>query len=144
MRHEVFGKHLGRDKNQRAALFRGLIRSLVLQGSIVSTDAKIKSIKGLVDKLFVKAKKGDLASQNVLTSMIPQKDVSKRIMELVKGFKTRNSGFTETVRLGTRSGDGAMMVRMSLVNQPSAVSHQSSDEKEKKPAKIAVKKEVKK
>jgi len=132
VRHNVYGKHLGRDKNQRTALFRGLIRSLILQGYIVSTEAKIKSIKGLVDKLFVKAKKGDQASLNVLTRTIFQADVTKKIIELAKGFKTKNSGFTETVRLGMRQGDGSMMMRMSLINESSVVSRQPSDVKEEK------------
>lgn len=141
MRHNVYGKHLGRDKNQRMALFRGLIRSLVLQGSIVSTEAKIKAIKGLVDKLFVKAKKGDLASQNVLTRTIPQKEVTKKIMELAKGFKTRNSGFTETVRLGIRQGDGTMMMRMSLISEKPEEKPEKPEKKEKT---VAKKKESKK
>lgn len=117
MRHNVYGKHLGRDKNQRTALFRGLVRSLILQGSIVTTEAKVKAVKGLIDKLFTKAKKGDLASLNVLTRAIPQTEVSKKIMELAKDYKTRNSGFTQTVRLGARQGDGSMMVKMSLITE---------------------------
>lgn len=119
MRHNVYGKHLGRDKNQRTALFRGLIRSLILEGTITTTDAKVKSIKGLVDKLFTKAKKGDNASLNVLTKTLPQKEVSEKIIELAKKSKDRSSGFTETLRLGQRQGDGAMMVRMSLIDQSS-------------------------
>lgn len=127
MRHNVYGKHLGRDKNQRTALFRGLIRSLLLEGSITTTDAKVKAIKGLVDKLFTKAKKRDNASLNVLTKILPQKEVSEKLIELAKKSKDRSSGFTETLRLGQRQGDGAMMVRMSLIDQLSDLSSQSSD-----------------
>ena len=127
MRHNVYGKHLGRDKNQRTALFRGLIRSLVLEGSIITTEAKVKAIKGMVDKIFTKAKNGDIASQNVIVKTIPQKEVVKKIMELSKNIKDRNSGFCQTVRLGTRQGDGAMMMKMSIIGQSSAVSLQPSD-----------------
>ncbi|MFA5932786.1 MAG: bL17 family ribosomal protein [Microgenomates group bacterium] len=119
MRHNVYGKHLGRNKNQRTALFRGLIRALVLEGSIVTTEAKTKAIKGLVDKLFAKAKKGDTASQNVIVRTVPQKEVVKRMLELSKLMKNRNSGFTQTVRLGTRAGDGAMMMKMSIISDKS-------------------------
>ncbi|MDD2822740.1 MAG: bL17 family ribosomal protein [Candidatus Daviesbacteria bacterium] len=131
MRHNVYGKHLGRDKNQRTALFRGLIRSLVLEGSIVTTEAKVKAIKGLVDKLFTKAKKGDQASQNVITKTIPQKEVAKKIMELSKTMKTRNSGFCETVRLGERQGDGAMLMKMSIISEKSVKPEKSEDEEVK-------------
>lgn len=136
MRHNVYGKHLGRDKNQRTALFRGLIRSLVLEGSITTTDSKVKSIKGLVDKLFTKAKKGDNASLNVLTKTLPQKQVSEKLIELAKKSKDRTSGFTETLRLGQRQGDGAMMVRMSIIseNQKDSESQMKSDKSDKSDA----------
>jgi large subunit ribosomal protein L17 len=147
VRHNVYGKHLGRDTNQRTALFRGLIRSLVLEGSIVTTDSKVKSIKGLVDKLFTKAKKGDNASLNVITKTISQKDVSKKLIELSKNMKDRNSGFTETLKLGMRQGDGAMMVRMNIVgtskDQGSNEKEAPEKSEEKQKEKIETKKEKK-
>lgn len=141
MRHNVYGKHLGRDKNQRTALFRGLIRSLLLEGAITTTDAKVKSIKGLVDKLFTKAKKGDNASLNVITQTLPQKQVSEKLIELAKKSKDRTSGFTQTLRLGQRQGDGAMMVRMSLISDDqkdseNQIESDKSETKEKKTRKV--------
>lgn len=155
MRHNVYGKHLGRNKNQRTALFRGLIRALVLEGSIVTTEAKAKAIKGLVDKLFAKAKKGDNASQNVIIKNIPQKEVVKKILELAKTMKDRNSGFTQTVRMGTRPGDNAMMIKMSIIGgseksaksaEPEKVEEIESKKEVKieKPKKVASKKPVSK
>ena len=66
MRHKVYGKHLGRDKNQRTALFRGLVRSLFLQGSITTTDTKAKAVKGMVDRLITKSKDKTEASKRVI------------------------------------------------------------------------------
>ena len=51
MRHRVYGKHLGRDKDQRTTLFKGLVRSLFIHGTIQTSEAKAKAIKGLVDKV---------------------------------------------------------------------------------------------
>lgn len=120
MRHKVYGKHLGRDTNQRTALFRGLIRSLILHESITTTDSKAKSIKGLVDRVISKAKDSSNASQRVLESILPQKQVREKLLAgIVPQVQGRTSGFTQTVRLGRRLGDGAMMVKMSLIKEES-------------------------
>lgn len=116
MRHKVYGKHLSRDKNQRQALFKGLIRSLILQGSISTTEAKAKAIKGQVDKLITKAKLQTSGSLRVLESSVTQKDVYEKLTkEVVAAVGDRTSGFTQVVRLGQRAGDGAMMVKISLI-----------------------------
>ena len=128
MRHRVYGKHLGRDKNQRTALFRGLTRSLILQGHITTTEAKAKAIKGLLDRLISKSRENTPASRRVVESAVPQKEVSKKLFEeTAPSFPTRTSGFTRMVRLGIRAGDGAMMVRMSLISDKSAPIQSGSD-----------------
>ncbi len=55
MRHKVYGIHLGRDKNERAALFKNLVGSLILYGQIKTTQAKAKAIKGLIENLLKKS-----------------------------------------------------------------------------------------
>ncbi len=118
MRHKVYGKHLGRDKNQRTALFRGLVRSLILQGHLTTTEAKAKAIKGLVDRLISKGRENTNASRRVVESNLPQKEVSKKLLEeIAPSYKTRASGFTQVVRLGNRAGDGAMLVKMTLISE---------------------------
>lgn len=99
MRHNVNGKKLGRDKNERTALFKNLVRSLVLHGSITTTEAKAKAIKGLIDKTINQAKKSP----------------SLLYKEIIPRLRTRSSGYTSVVKLGSRQGDGAMMVKMSLL-----------------------------
>lgn len=101
MRHKVYGKHLGRDKNERTALFKNLIGSLILHGSITTTEAKAKAIKGLVDKKINQAKKG--------------KD--SRFKEIIPRLKNRTSGYISLIKLGPRQGDGAKMVKMSLLTK---------------------------
>ena len=138
MRHRVYGKKLSRSKNQRLALFRGLIRSLILQGTLTTTEAKAKAVKGSIDKLVTASRKNSSASLRLIQSAIVQTDVIKKLTdEITPKFKTRNSGFTSTVRLGTRQGDGAMMVKMSWSEEePSVVSRQTVDKKETKTTKI--------
>ena len=125
MKHNVYGKHLGRNKNQRQALFRGLVRSLFLQESITTTEAKAAAIKGLVDKLIAKARNGSNASKNVIFSALTQKEVSDKLLKsIAPRYGTRVSGFTNSVKLGILHGDGAMMVKIRLMEGDKEVQSQ--------------------
>lgn len=114
MRHNVYGAHLGRNKNQRTALFKGLVQSLILSESIQTTESKAKAVKGLVDKIINQAK--DTSTRRLVSQFLATKTTQdKLIKELLPRLKDRNSGYTSVVRMGMRQGDGAMMVKMSLL-----------------------------
>lgn len=57
MHHRNKGRILGRERNQRRALIKGLLASLVLHGRIMTTEAKAKETKNFIDQLVNKAKK---------------------------------------------------------------------------------------
>lgn len=114
MRHRVYGKKLARNKNERTALFRSLVQNLFWEESIETTEAKAKAIKGLVDKLITQAKSP--ATRYLVSQFLIQKKVSDKLFkELTPRMKDRSSGYTSTVKLGKRLGDGAMMVRINLL-----------------------------
>ena len=87
----------------------------------------------MVDTLIVKSKKGNEASKNAVLKTITQKNVLVKLTEVAKTFKDRNSGFTSLTKMGVRAGDGAMMVRMSLVGQSPAVSSSVKESTADKP-----------
>ena len=114
MRHRVYGKHLGRDKNQRTALFKNLVGALILHGSIETTETKAKAIKGLVDRIITQAKSKN--TQKLVASYLTQIKIQDKLFkEVVPAVSGRNSGYTSTVKLGRRLGDNAMKVRMSIL-----------------------------
>ena len=116
VRHRVYGKHLSRDKNQRTALFRSLVRSLITYGSITTTEPKAKAVKGLIDKIISKAK--NRQNRRLVTLFLTQKEISDRLVkQIVPAVGDRTSGYTSILRLGPRKGDNAMMVKMSLVGR---------------------------
>lgn len=99
----------------------GLLQSLFLHGTIETSQAKAKSIKGLVDKIInlAKSKKRVHLLQNYLID----KNLQNRLVkEIVPKLSTRTSGYTSLLRLGPRLGDRSMMVRMSLLMEVSKVS----------------------
>lgn len=117
MRHRVYGRHFGRNKDERTALFKTLVQSLFVTESIQTTQAKAKSIKGLVDKLINQAKSP--ATRRLIHQFIISKEISgKLIKDIAPRFKGRTSGYTSIIKVGKRAGDGADMVRMSLIEGP--------------------------
>lgn len=139
MRHKVYGKHLGRDKDQRTALFKSLVRSLILEESIKTTQPKAKAVKGLVDKIITQAKSE--TSKRLVSQFLIHKNVADKLnKEILPRVKSRTSGYTSLVKLGPRLGDGAMIVKLSLildeikVPQASKVSQVPREEKTKEKA----------
>lgn len=117
MKHRVKGKKLNRNTNQRQALFKSLIRSLVLEGEIVTTYAKAKSIQGTVDKLITKARQNTLASRRDIQAFFNQKQVTNRLVDhLTPQFTSRTSGYTRLVRLDRRRGDNTLTVKLSFTD----------------------------
>jgi len=113
MSHSKKVRKFGRNTNQRKALFRNLIESLIVYEKIETTLAKAKTIKGLVDKLVSKAKEGSLHARRQLLSFLPQKKAADKLVdEIAPRFDKRPGGFVKIFRLGKRRGDDAMMVRL--------------------------------
>lgn len=156
MRKQVFGRQLNRTKNQRKALFSGLISAVISKGRIETTEEKAKSIKGDLEKLVTKAKKGESAKRLLQKDLKPF-EIDKMINQIAPTFKDRNGGYTRIIKTGKRFNDNASMVILEWVEEikaPSLVEVESK--KTEKPrsassgqveskAKIAApKKEVKK
>lgn len=118
MRKNVFGKQLNRDKNQRKALIKSLMTSLVLEEQIKTTETKAKAIRSEVDKLITKARKETNLAKRLLEKKISSKAIEKLIKEITPRFTNRNGGYTRIIRLGKRLGDDAQMVIMEWVEKP--------------------------
>lgn len=118
MRHRLAGKKLGRNTNERKALFRNLIRSLLTAERMTTTLAKAKAIQPQVDKLFVLAKTGTLAARRrVVAKLTDRACVEKLFNDLAKRAKNRTSGFTSLKRVGRRLGDNSLRVMIELVDK---------------------------
>ncbi len=114
MRKNVFGRRLRRDKNERTALFKNLISSFVLYGSMKTTEAKAKAIKGSIDKLITKAKKGEAARRLVAPFVNPE--ALEKLLAIAPRFSKRAGGYTTVVRIGRRVADNAGMVVMQWID----------------------------
>lgn len=122
MRHRIKDKKFNRDSNNRKALFKNLVRSLVETGAIVTTEAKAKETKRISDKLIGKAKIDTIATRRRLHRFFGSRDVVNTLVErIAPEFTDRISGFTRIVKLGVRRGDNSSMVKLSLVKIPKGI-----------------------
>jgi large subunit ribosomal protein L17 len=121
MHHNIFGKQLNRDTGQRQALLKGLAGALIRSEAIETTEAKAKAALGLIEKLITKAKTGSLTDIRHIESVITDKSlVQKLVHDVAPRFKNRSGGYLRLIKLGTRTGDNAPMVRMELTSPPAS------------------------
>lgn len=135
MRKQVFGRKFKRDKDERKALFNGLISAMVINGSIKTTEEKAKSIKADVEKLVTKAKKEQAAARRLLQSHLKPQEVEKMITEIAPRFKNRAGGYTRIIKTGRRFNDDASMVVMSWVEGEEVILPVKPAEKKEKTVK---------
>ncbi|HUQ85627.1 MAG TPA: 50S ribosomal protein L17 [Candidatus Limnocylindrales bacterium] len=139
MRKQVFGRQFKRDANERKAMFKNLLTSLVLEERIKTTIAKAKAIKADADKLITKAKKGGDAAYKALHPNVNQDAVVKLISDIGPRFATRTGGYTRVIKLGKRRvADNAPMAIIEWTEPSSKVAVQGSKspKKAKKTAKV--------
>ena len=119
MRHHYQLTKLGRNRNQRQALFKQLAVALITHERLTTTAAKAKVLKGLIDKLGRIARKNTLASRRQLIALLGQKPAAHKLMdEISKRSQDRAGCLTRSVRLGERRGDKAMLVRVEFIDKP--------------------------
>jgi len=113
MRHRRRAKQLGRNIDQRKALFRSLINSLIEHHSLITTQAKAKAIQAKVDKLVTRAKKDSVTNRRLVHSFLQKPiNVKKLFQKIVPATAKRTSGFTKIIKLAPRRGDAALMVKL--------------------------------
>jgi large subunit ribosomal protein L17 len=89
-----------------------------MEGEIKTTEAKAKLVKRLIDKVITRAKKPSLNSRRLVQkTLVFEPAVNKLVAELAPRFSSRTSGYTRLTKLGNRSGDDTMMVRVSFVDR---------------------------
>jgi len=116
MRHRIAGRKLGRPSYHRWSLYRNQVTALLANARIVTTEAKAKEIKSLIDKMITLGKDGSLASRRrALAFITDEKVVRKLFDEIAPGYSDRSGGYTRLVKLGHRRGDNAPIAQIELI-----------------------------
>ena len=82
-------RKLGKSSSQRKALLRSQVTAVVYHGRIVTTEARAKEVRKIVDHLVALAvKEKDNFETVTVTAKVPKKDKDgKRVKEVVDGKK---------------------------------------------------------
>jgi large subunit ribosomal protein L17 len=117
-RHGYVGRKFGREVDQRRALRRGLLISLIEHGKIETTLPKAKELVRHIEKLITKAKKGGLNNRRLIISALDNQNAANKLVdEIAPQLTTRNSGHVRVERTRIRVGDGAEMATISFVDE---------------------------
>ncbi|WP_047999200.1 50S ribosomal protein L17 [Lactiplantibacillus herbarum] len=124
-------RKLQRTSSQRRALLRDLTTSLLVNGKIVTTEARAKEVRSTADQMISLAKKGDLTARRKAATFM--RDVVADVKEddgnvavqtalqmlfsdIAPKYADRNGGYTRIYKTMPRRGDGAPMVVLELVD----------------------------
>ncbi len=143
MKKNVFGRKLKRDANERKALFKNLLTSLVMHERIQTTRAKAKAVRSAADKLITTAKKGEGRAYQNLAPQVNHNAVIKLINEIAPRFATRQGGYTRIIKTGRRVSDNAPMAILEWTERKRLEPGTKDTEKDKK-KKLKPQKETKK
>lgn len=117
-RHGYRGRKLGRQRDQRRALLKGLATSLVMEESIETTLPKAKELVRYIEKLITKAKKGNLANRRaIIAGLSTQVAAVKLVDQIAPQLTGRTSGHVRVERTRLRVGDGAQMAIVEFVDE---------------------------
>ena len=116
MRHKKSGYKLKRNISARRALFKGLVTSVIEEERIITTVAKAKAVRPLVEKMITLAKRDTLHTRRQAAAFLETPGAVKKLFDkLGTRFGQRTGGYTRVVRLGFRKGDGAEQAMLELV-----------------------------
>lgn len=133
MRHRVSGRHFGRTANQRKALLRGLIASLLEHQRIETTLARAKEVKKLAERVVKLGIKGDLHSKRIALSHVPnRRAIAKLFGEIAPRLTGRNGGYLRLIRTRNRVNDAAPMAVLEFVDYEEVRQKAEKEKKEEK------------
>ena len=116
-RHGYKGRKFGRETDQRRALKRGLICSLIEYQSITTTLARCKEIRREMEKLITMARKGGLHNRRMIIARLNSLETANLLVDVIAPQIERDSGYLKIERAGYRRGDNAEMGTISFVDE---------------------------
>ena len=123
-------RKLGRKSAHRKAMLRDLTTDLIINETIVTTEARAKEVRRTVEKMITLGKKGDLSARRQAAAFVrneiamndfdEEKEVfptalQKLFNDIAKRYEGRNGGYTRILKTEPRRGDAAPMAIIELV-----------------------------
>jgi large subunit ribosomal protein L17 len=130
MRHRKLGRRFSRDSGHRQAMFSNMAAALIRHEQIITTLAKAKDLKRVMDKYITLAKRGDLNSRRLAASRMRDEPMVKKLFDtLGPRYRDRAGGYTRVLKAGYRHGDSAAVAVIELVDRDELVKGKADKER---------------
>ncbi len=117
MRHRKKGKKIGRTASHRKRTLQSLSNALIENKSITTTVAKAKALRPFVEPLITRAKEDTQHNRREVFRHLQSNDAIDELFgEVSERVGDRPGGYTRIIKLGQRSGDGAELALIELVD----------------------------
>jgi large subunit ribosomal protein L17 len=103
-------------RGPRKLFFKKLAENLILKEKILTTTARAKEIRPIVERLVSIAKKQNLASFRRLLAKLPKGAAQKLYYELAPKYKDRRGGYLRIIKQAkTRKRDAAPLAKIEFI-----------------------------
>jgi large subunit ribosomal protein L17 len=120
MRHLNSVNKLNKTASHRHAMLANLAMSILDKERVITTLAKAKVVRGVVERLITHAKKGGLHKMRIAAETVRDKAILKKLFtDIAPSYKEREGGYTRILKLGERPGDNALECIIELTGRNS-------------------------
>lgn len=117
MRHRKKGRKLGRTSSHRKRTMQALSTALIEHKRITTTVSKAKELRPFIEPLITRAKTDTEHNRRQVFRHLQNKAAIRELFdEVADRVGNRPGGYTRIIKLGTRSGDGAEVAMVELVD----------------------------
>ena len=118
MRHRISGKKLNRTSQHRQMLFRNMSQALLRHEQIVTTLAKARALRPVVERLITLGKRGDLHARRQAYARLRDDAMTTKLFDVLSPrYAERKGGYLRIIKAGYRYGDAAAMAVIEFVDR---------------------------
>ena len=115
MRHLKKGRKFGRERKVRRSFIRSLLNNFIKKERIITTEARAREIRPVVEKMITAAKTDSVPNRRLLAKTLLPGQIKKIFQEISPLCKERRGGYARIIKLGARKGDSSPMAIIELV-----------------------------
>ncbi len=116
MRHHDHKRKFGLKRGLRKSFLKILSNNLISYGKIVTTEARAKELRPMVERFISYGKKQNIAGLRLLLQKLPKAAANKVYYEIAPKYGERHGGYTRIVKQGKpRKHDASKMATIEFV-----------------------------
>jgi large subunit ribosomal protein L17 len=118
MRHNVGKRKLGLRTEQRMALLKGLVRSMLKFDHLDTTVTRAKEAQPLIEQMITLTKTNSVHSRRQAFKTLQDETLVKKLFDEVgPKFADKRCGYTRMTRIGVRRGDAVVVARLEYAEE---------------------------